>query len=151
MTPRRTLLLLSALAVCTASGVAVAQDAKGRRPEGSQHTWLYETSLAAGGDAYEFSNARNAIGVIVYYGPDVDPIKVGDAFANELVRRGVNGRSFAAPGRNNGASVLYQVGASGLGPLGVNTAASRTSEAVKLSQARDRLLSPGNVPPRPRP
>lgn len=113
----------------------------------SNLTTLYETSLSAGGHAAEFSDHKNSIGVIVFYGADVDPLQIGDAFASELRKRGLNAQSFAAPIDGQGASVAYQVGPSGIGPLGVQTAAKNMSKAIELSQARDRIMSSDYVMP----
>jgi len=110
-------------------------------------TTLYETSLSAGGHAAEFSDHENSIGVIVFYGPSEDPYKVGDLFAQELRKRGINSQSFAAPKNTSGYAVAYQVGPTGIGPLSVQDAAARIGEAVELSEARDRILSSGYVVP----
>ena len=112
----------------------------------SSSTTLYSTSLSAGGDAARYSDALNTIGVVVYYGAGQDPVRVGDAFVAELERRGVKARAFAAPVPGDGTSVLYQIGADGLGPLGVNTAAANMSRAIELSKGRDQAISPGFVP-----
>jgi hypothetical protein len=122
---------------------------QGGESAGSQSglTTLYETSLSAGGSAAEFSDHKNSIGVVVFYGDDVDPMQLGDAFASELRRRGVNAKSFAAPIGGNGASILYQVGPAGIGPIGVQSAAQNISKAIELSQARDRILSSDYVRP----
>ena len=121
-----------------------AQGAAGR----SADTILTTRSVDAGIQAIDFAEARNHVGVIVYYGPDQNPREIGDAFVAELRRRGVIARAFAAPVQKPGAAVSFYVGSVGRGPWGVDTAASRMSEAVELSRARDRLLSPGYVPPR---
>lgn len=149
---RRGFLTASAAGVLAAAAPAVllapdaAEAQQVTRASNSNLTTVYGTFLDAGGDAADFSNARNTIGVVIGYGPDVDPMEVGNAFAQELLRRGVNARSFAAPTTSRGASVLYQIGPSGLGPLGVNTAAANMSRAVELSRARDRVISSSYTP-----
>jgi hypothetical protein len=113
----------------------------------SGSTVLYDTSVGAVSSAGKFSDQKNSVGVIVFYGPNEDPYKVGDLFAQELRKRGVNGQSFAAPKNTSGYAVAYQVGPAGIGPLSVQDAAARIGEAIELSEARDRILSPDYVMP----
>jgi hypothetical protein len=133
-----------ALTLVTASAPAQAEEFESKLH--SDMTTVYTTSLAAGGDAARYSDAPNTIGVVVYYGPDVDPIYVGDAFVKELRSRGMNARAFAAPINGEGASILYQIGDDGLGPLGVNSAAANMSQAITKSHERDLVLSPEYAP-----
>jgi hypothetical protein len=110
-------------------------------------TTVYDTSVGAVSNAGKFSDQRNSVSVVVFFGPDADPYKVGDLFAQELRNRGVNGQSFAAPKNTSGYAVAYTVGATEIGPLSVQDAAAKMSDAVQISQTRDRILSPDYVVP----
>jgi len=112
----------------------------------SNLTTVYDTSLSAGGSAAEFSSHPNSVGVVIYYGEGINPSEYGDVFARALIRRGVNAKSFAAPISGDGLAVLYQVGPSGIGPLGFNEAVERVDEAVELSHGRDSVLSADYTP-----
>ena len=148
-------LLTGAAAAAMAVAVPVAAtmapetaEAQTARPASasSRLTTIMTRSMDAGRAAAEFSDEPNHIGVVVFYASHLDPTEYGDAFASELIRRGINARSFAAPVGGNGISVHYQVGETGLGPLEVRQAAASMSQAVELSQARDRVLSPSYTP-----
>lgn len=110
-------------------------------------TTVYDTSVGAVSNAGKFSDQRNSVSVVVFYGPNEDPYKVGDLFAQELRKRGVNSQSFAAPIEKSGYAVAYTIGASEIGPLSIQDAATQMGDAVRLSQARDRILSPDYVVP----
>jgi hypothetical protein len=114
-------------------------------PEGKNSelmTTVYVSALDAGGDAFEFSNRRNAIGVVVLCDHESDAVDFGDAFANELISRGIDAKSFASKKNNEGCAVAYKVGYAGIGPMSVNAAAAQMSEAIELSRLRDRTFSP---------
>jgi hypothetical protein len=113
----------------------------------SSLTTVMSRSMDAGRAAAQFSDEPNHVGVVVFYGPEVDPVQYGDAFAQGLIKRGVNARSFAAP-ISQGLAIAYQVGATGIPEQDAQSAVNSIDEAVRLSQARDRVLSPTYTPTR---
>jgi hypothetical protein len=93
--------------------------------------------------ARDFSQNAGSVGFVVYNGKGNEtPAKsVGDQFAAEFSRRGINSAYYVVDVEKTGMTISYHVGSVGKGPMTVTEAAASLGDIVRLRQAANRLLA----------
>lgn len=90
---------------------------------------------------YSFDNAGIAVLIAYGKGNGVTAEQIGEAFVNEIRRRGEKARYFYYNATWDGVTVEYHIGHSALGPWNSDTAAANVSKAVARMQAAKRVHS----------
>lgn len=102
------------------------------------------------GDALEKANAYSmktgGIGIIMSYGTKngVTAQEIGDAFVNEIKRRGEKSHYFFYKTKRDGMALSFRIGYSSMGPWDADTAASQVSKVVERAKAARNVHS-GNI------
>ncbi len=99
------------------------------------------SSLDALEKASQYSFDTGGIGILIAYGNGngVTAEYVGDAFVNEVIKRGQKARYFYYTPDWNGMTVEYHIGYSALGPWNVDEAAKNIRRAVAQAQAAKKI------------
>lgn len=100
-----------------------------------------ESSLDAIKKASQYSFDTGGIGILIAFGTGngVTAEQVGNAFVEEMDRRGMPSRYFYYIADWYGMTVEYHIRHSAMGPWGVDDAASRVSKAVARAEAAQRI------------
>ena len=101
------------------------------------------SSLEALEKASQYSFDTGGIGILIAYGhgnsKGVTAEYVGDAFVNEVIKRGQKARYFYYIPDWGGMTVEYHIGYSALGPWNVDESAKNISKAVTRAQAAKKI------------
>ena len=87
--------------------------------------------------AYAYTFETGGIAMVMSYGTKNGSTaeEIGDAFVNELEKRGYTSRYFYYISEGDGVGMTFRIGYSSLGPWGANTAASKIVEVTNIADA----------------
>ena len=100
-----------------------------------------ESAVDAVLKANQYSFDQAGIGVLIGYGTGngATARQIGEAFVNEIKRRGETARYFYYDAAWEGVSVEYYIGYSAMGPWSADEAAKHLGSAIMRLQAAKRL------------
>ena len=97
------------------------------------------------GDALERANQYSfdtgGIGIIMSYGAKngVTADAIGEAFVNEIKKRGFPSKYYFYPTTHDGVALSFRIGYLSMGPWGTDEAASNVSKAISMAKAAQRV------------
>lgn len=104
---------------------------------------LTGASLTARQKASQYSFDNGGIGILISYGKEnaVSAEEIGDAFVEEIAKRGMRSRYFFYNTDRDGMGMEFYIGYSAMGPWNVDYAASQVSKVVARAQTKQIIES----------
>ncbi|MES2662105.1 MAG: hypothetical protein V4629_02260 [Pseudomonadota bacterium] len=100
-----------------------------------------ESSLDALKKANQYSFENNGVGIVMSYGTKngVSAEEIGNAFVQEILRRGHQARYFYYQTDRDGVAIEFHMGYSALGPWNPDFAASQMGKIIERTEAMQKI------------